>query len=52
MTIHDFACISTLASNCSLPGTLGIDFNDSTQPAKLEIVSSVGKEIYSILISV
>nr|CAI5862722.1 unnamed protein product [Callosobruchus analis] len=42
MSIHDFACISKLPPNCTLPATLGIDFNDSTQPANFEIVSSLG----------
>ncbi|KAJ8926924.1 hypothetical protein NQ314_020776 [Rhamnusium bicolor] len=42
MSIHDFACISKLPPNCSLPATLGIDFNDTTQPANFEIVSSLG----------
>ncbi|KAJ8941876.1 hypothetical protein NQ318_001729 [Aromia moschata] len=42
MTLHDFACISKLPPNCSLPATLGIDFNDTTQPANFEIVSSLG----------
>lgn len=44
MSIHEFAPIATLGSNCSLPGTLGIDFNDSTQVANFEIVSSLGNK--------
>ncbi|CAH2003536.1 unnamed protein product [Acanthoscelides obtectus] len=43
MSLHDFAYILTLPPNCSLPATLGVDFNDSTQPANFEIVSSLGK---------
>ncbi|XP_050519142.1 AP-3 complex subunit beta-1 [Diabrotica virgifera virgifera] len=43
MNLHDFACISKLPPNCALPATLGIDFNDTTQPANFEIVSSLGK---------
>lgn len=42
MSMHDFACIPSLPINCSLPATLGIDFNDTTQPANFEIVSSLG----------
>ncbi|KAL1492701.1 hypothetical protein ABEB36_010917 [Hypothenemus hampei] len=42
MNIHDFACIPKLPPGCSLPATLGIDFNDTTQPANFEIVSSIG----------
>lgn len=41
--MHDFACIPNLPPNCSLPATLGIDFNDTTQPANFEIVSSLGR---------
>ncbi|XP_049826846.1 AP-3 complex subunit beta-2 [Aethina tumida] len=42
MSVHDFACITRLPPNCSLPATLGIDFNDTTQPANFEITSSLG----------
>ncbi|XP_030748355.1 AP-3 complex subunit beta-2 [Sitophilus oryzae] len=42
MSMHDFACIPNLSPNCTLPATLGIDFNDTTQPANFEIVSSLG----------
>ncbi|XP_060537052.1 AP-3 complex subunit beta-2 [Cylas formicarius] len=42
MSLHDFSCIPKLPPNSSLPATLGIDFNDSTQPANFEIVSSLG----------
>ncbi|XP_076262350.1 adaptor related protein complex 3 subunit ruby isoform X2 [Rhynchophorus ferrugineus] len=42
MSMHDFACIPKLSPNCSLPASLGIDFNDSTQPANFDIVSSLG----------
>lgn len=48
MLVHDFACIASLPPLCSLPGTLGIDFNDSTQPANIEILSSVGSSLISI----
>ncbi|XP_065165526.1 AP-3 complex subunit beta-1-like [Atheta coriaria] len=42
MSIHEFASIATLPPKCTLPGTLGIDFNDSLHAANLEIVSSLG----------
>lgn len=51
MMVHDFACIGKLSPNCSLPATLGIDFNDSLQPAVLEIVSSAGIIHYHKLLS-
>lgn len=46
MSIHEFMCITLLNPNCSLAGTLGIDFNDSTNPANLEIISSKGNSFY------
>lgn len=51
MSVHDFACITRLPPNCSLPATLGIDFNDTTQPANFEITSSLGTIYLSQLIS-
>ncbi|KAK4872253.1 hypothetical protein RN001_016377 [Aquatica leii] len=42
MAVHEFMVISILSSNTSLAGSLGVDFNDSTNPANLEIVSSLG----------
>lgn len=42
MSINEFACIKSLGVNVSLPGSMGIDFNDSTAPANFEIVSSFG----------
>ncbi|KAK5639081.1 hypothetical protein RI129_011573 [Pyrocoelia pectoralis] len=42
MTVHEFMPIAILNPHSNLPGTLGIDFNDSTNPANLEIVSSIG----------
>ncbi|GLH02271.1 AP-3 complex subunit beta [Gryllus bimaculatus] len=40
ITMHDFAPIGLLHVGTSLPGTVGIDFNDSTQPISFEIVTS------------
>lgn len=42
MSMHDFAAISALPVSSSLPGTIGVDFNDSTQPVSFTI--SVGGE--------
>ncbi|XP_071449577.1 AP-3 complex subunit beta-1 [Hetaerina americana] len=39
-TVHEFAPIGMLHPSSSLPGTLGIDFNDSTQPVAFEILST------------
>lgn len=41
--VHDFACIANLGPMCNLPGTLGIDFNDSLQSVGIEICHSLGK---------
>lgn len=35
--MHDFATISVLPVNVTLPGTIGVDFNDSTQPVSFTI---------------
>ncbi|XP_044257721.1 AP-3 complex subunit beta-2 [Tribolium madens] len=42
MSMYDFANISRLSPNGCLPASLGIDFNDTTQPANFEIVCSLG----------
>lgn len=42
MSIYDFANIARLSPNGCLPASLGIDFNDTTQPANFEIVCSLG----------
>lgn len=46
--MHDFACIPKLPPNCSLPATIGVDFNDTTHPANFEIVSSLGWFLFLI----
>lgn len=43
MSVHEFACIKKLAPNCTIPTSLGIDFNDTLQNAGFEIVSSLGE---------
>ena len=40
MSMHDFPGISKLTSNESRTVNIGINFNDSTQAAKFDIVSS------------
>ncbi|KDR14139.1 AP-3 complex subunit beta-1 [Zootermopsis nevadensis] len=37
MSMHDFAMISVLPINATVPGTIGVDFNDSTQPVSFNI---------------
>uniref|UniRef100_A0A1B6LXZ1 AP-3 complex subunit beta C-terminal domain-containing protein n=1 Tax=Graphocephala atropunctata TaxID=36148 RepID=A0A1B6LXZ1_9HEMI len=37
MEVHDFAPISSLAPNTSTQGTLGVAWNDSTQPVTVEV---------------
>lgn len=38
VSLHDFAPISSLGVGCSVIGTLGVDFADSTQPVNFDIV--------------
>lgn len=46
--MYEFACIKKLTPNCTLPASLGIDFNDTLQTASFEIVSSLGTNNVSI----
>lgn len=39
--MHEFAPVSIIAPGTSLSGTVGIDWNDTTQPASFDIVWSV-----------
>ncbi|XP_063848352.1 AP-3 complex subunit beta-2-like isoform X2 [Scylla paramamosain] len=39
MALHEFAGITVLAPGATLCGTLGIDFNDTTQPAAFDLVA-------------
>lgn len=48
MRMNDFAAITELLPKSSMFGTLGIDFNDSTQPANFSIKSSAGTSSVSI----
>lgn len=40
--MYDFSNLTKLPPGGCLPATLGIDFNDSTQPATFEVVCSLG----------
>jgi AP-3 complex subunit beta len=44
LAIHDFANIAKLPPSGCLPASLGIDFNDTIQPANFEIVCSLGTD--------
>ncbi|XP_076639070.1 adaptor related protein complex 3 subunit ruby [Colletes latitarsis] len=52
MLIHDFTQIPLLEINSNLLSTLGINFNDSTQPANFNIDFVIGEETYSCSVTV
>ncbi|CAK9807053.1 AP-3 complex subunit beta-1 [Anthophora quadrimaculata] len=52
MLIHDFTGISLLEINSNLSSTLGINFNDSTQPANFNIDFTIGEETYSCAVTI
>ncbi|XP_050688035.1 AP-3 complex subunit beta-2-like isoform X2 [Eriocheir sinensis] len=49
MTLHEFAGIAVIAPDTTLCGTLGIDFNDSTQPASFDL--GAGGRTFSLSIA-
>ncbi|EGI65728.1 AP-3 complex subunit beta-2 [Acromyrmex echinatior] len=52
MFIHDFTQISSLDVNATLASTLGVNFNDSTQPANFNIDFTINDEKYSCPVSI
>lgn len=40
MSMHDFAPLSAISPHSCLPGTMGVDFNDSTQPVTFDLVAN------------
>lgn len=52
MFIHDFTQISSLDANATLSSTLGVNFNDSTQPANFNIDFAINDEKYSCPVSI
>lgn len=52
MLIHDFTQIPSLEVNSNLSSTLGINFNDSTQPANFNIDFTIGEETYSCAVTI
>lgn len=49
MSLHEFAGIAVLTPDTTLYGTLGVDFNDTTQPAAFDLVA--GGRTYNISIT-
>ncbi|XP_034943244.1 AP-3 complex subunit beta-2 [Chelonus insularis] len=47
MMIHDFSPISTIPLNATVSSTLGVNYNDSTQPAKFNIEFTINDETHS-----
>lgn len=52
MVIHDFMRIPLLEVNSNLSTTLGINFNDSTQPAHFNIDFTIGDDMYSCPVTI
>ncbi|XP_012282049.1 AP-3 complex subunit beta-1 [Orussus abietinus] len=52
MLIHDFSPISILLPNATLSSTLGVNFNDSTQPAPFSIDFTINEDKYSRSVSI
>ncbi|XP_032671676.1 AP-3 complex subunit beta-2 isoform X2 [Odontomachus brunneus] len=52
MFIHDFTQIPLLDANATLSSTLGVNFNDSTQPANFNIDFVINEEKYSCPVSI
>lgn len=52
MFIHNFAPIPLLDANTTLSSTIGINFNDSTQPANFNVNFAINDEKYSCLIGI
>lgn len=47
MMIHDFSPITILQPNMTLSSIIGINYNDSTQPANFNIEYTIGDENYA-----
>jgi len=44
MNLHEFAPVASLAPNTSISGTIGVDWNDTMQPAGFTIQWTVGED--------
>ncbi|XP_047485824.1 AP-3 complex subunit beta-2-like isoform X3 [Penaeus chinensis] len=49
MSLHEFAGIAVLNADTTLHGTLGVDFNDTTQPAVFDLIA--GGRTFSISVT-
>jgi len=52
MFIHDFTHIPSIDVNATLSSTLGVNFNDSTQPANFNIDFTISDEKYSCPVNI
>lgn len=52
MLIHDFTQIPLLEKNSELSTTLGINFNDSTQPANFNVDFIIGEDTHSCPVTI
>lgn len=52
MFTHDFTQIPSLDANATLSSTLGVNFNDSTQPANFNIDFAINDEKHSCSVSI
>jgi len=52
MSVHEFAPVPILQPNMTVSSTLGINYNDSTQPAKFNIDFTINEETHSVPVSV
>lgn len=52
MSVHEFSPVPILQPNMTVSSTLGINYNDSTQPAKFNIDFSINEETHSVPVNV
>ena len=52
LSVHEFAPVAILSTGTSLSGTVGIDWNDSTQPLSFDINWTVVEEIRKSSVSI
>uniref|UniRef100_A0A0C9RZA1 AP-3 complex subunit beta n=1 Tax=Fopius arisanus TaxID=64838 RepID=A0A0C9RZA1_9HYME len=51
MSIHDFSAVAMLQPNTNFSSVLGVNFNDSMQPANFNIEFTIGAETHSVPVS-
>lgn len=52
MSIHDFCQVPILQPNMTVSSTLGVNFNDSSQPAKFNIDFNIADETHSVPVNI